>query len=53
MDSDTQNNASQVENTDGIDNIHEESTQTEGSESSKQTNVIDVIGNGQLLKKVR
>lgn len=53
MDSDTQNNANQAENTDGIDNIHAETTQTETSENSKPTNIIDVIGNGQLLKKVR
>lgn len=50
MDSDTKT-SSNPENTD--EPTKEETKTIENNESSEQNNVIDVIGNGQLVKKVR
>lgn len=51
--SDSQIDSHPLENSDATTNeTKDESTKTETSENSEQTNVIDVIGNGQLVKKV-
>lgn len=51
--SDSQIESKPIENSDTTSNeTKEENTTTETSENSEQSNVIDVIGNGQLVKKV-
>lgn len=53
MDSDAQINVNPVEqNIDTMEEIKDENKKTENIENSEQSNVIDVIGNGQLVKKV-
>lgn len=49
--SDTQIETNPIEITDEPQ-TNEENKKVENSESSEQSNVIDVIGNGQLVKKV-
>lgn len=50
MDSDSQT-TSPIESSHASD-TKEENTKSENSESAEKSNVIDVIGNGQLVKKV-
>lgn len=52
MDSDTKTSANPVDSTTEATTVEENKTTEENSESSEQKNVIDVIGNGQLVKKV-
>lgn len=53
MDSDTQIiNENAVENTVAPTDTKDENKAPENSENTEQKNVIDVIGNGQLVKKV-
>lgn len=51
MESETQNNTDPIES-DNAPDTKEENAKPETSESTEQSNVIDVIGNGQLVKKV-
>lgn len=51
MDIDSQIDANPIETT-NAPKTKDENTKSEQSESSEQSNVIDVIGNGQLVKKV-
>lgn len=51
--SDSQIDSNPIENSDAPSNeTKDENTTAETSETSEQSNVIDVIGNGQLVKKV-
>lgn len=52
MDSDTQITANPIENIDAPTDTNEDDKHPKNSENSEQSNVIDVIGNGQLVKKV-
>lgn len=49
MDGETQIHTNSTESTTAVEN-HDE--KVENKESSNQNNIIDVIGNGQLVKKV-
>lgn len=51
MDSDSQIDVNPIESTNASE-TKDENTKPKNSESSEKSNVIDVIGNGQLLKKV-
>lgn len=51
MESETQNNTNPIAS-DNAPDTKEENAKPETSESTEQSNVIDVIGNGQLVKKV-
>lgn len=57
MDSESQNNVNPIENATTSDHTtndeHKQQQSTEASESSTdQSNIVDLIGNGQLVKKV-
>lgn len=52
MDTETQNQTNPIVSENTPDTT-EENTKPETNESAEQSNVIDVIGNGQLIKKVR
>lgn len=52
MDSETKTNANSVESAVAPDSATNEHNQPETSERTESKNVIDVIGNGQLVKTV-
>ncbi|XP_055315491.1 peptidyl-prolyl cis-trans isomerase FKBP8 [Sitodiplosis mosellana] len=51
MDRDSQIDTNPIESSNASNEIKDENTKPENSESSEQSNIIDVIGNGQLVKK--